>query len=124
MNTIALKQGKLAYVDQGTGRPVLLVHGFPLDHSMWDAQIEAIANYARVLAPDMRGFGQSPLGDVDGEQGISMEQYADELAEFLTALNISEPVVVVGFSMGGYIAWQFFRKYRSRLRALIQCDTR
>ena len=78
-----------------------------------------------MIAPDLRGFGQSPLGDVDPQRGISMEQYADDLAELLDALNRStEPIVLVGFSMGGYIAWQFVRKYASRLRALVQCDTR
>ena len=53
-----------------------------------------------------------------------MEQYADDLAELLDALDIDEPIVLVGFSMGGYIAWQFVRKYANRLRALVQCDTR
>jgi 3-oxoadipate enol-lactonase len=55
---------------------------------------------------------------------ISMEQYADESNELLDALKITQRIVLVGFSMGGYIAWQFVRKYRERLRALVQCDTR
>jgi pimeloyl-ACP methyl ester carboxylesterase len=53
-----------------------------------------------------------------------MERYADDLADLLDALGISEPAVLVGFSMGGYIAWQFVRRYAVRLRGLIQCDTR
>jgi pimeloyl-ACP methyl ester carboxylesterase len=53
-----------------------------------------------------------------------MEQYADDLAELLDALSVRDSVVLVGFSMGGYIAWQFVRKYASRLRALVQCDTK
>jgi pimeloyl-ACP methyl ester carboxylesterase len=53
-----------------------------------------------------------------------MEQYAADLAELLDALGIREAIVLVGFSMGGYIAWQFVRKYASRLRALVQCDTK
>jgi 3-oxoadipate enol-lactonase len=124
MNTIAISTGDLAYIDHGRGQPVLLIHGFPLDHTMWNAQIEALAEHVRVIAPDVRGFGQSPLGDVDPQRGISMEQYADELAELLDALNIDEPIVLAGFSMGGYIAWRFVRKYANRLRALVQCDTR
>lgn len=124
MNTIALSHGNLAYIDRGHGTPVLLLHGFPLDHTMWASQIESLAQHSRVLAPDLRGFGQSLLGEVDPQRGISMEQYADELSEFLDALKITEPVILVGFSMGGYIAWQFVRKYAHRLRALIQCDTR
>jgi len=124
MNKIALSHGELAYIDRGEGSPVLLLHGFPLDHTMWNAQIEALAGTARVVAPDLRGFGQSPLGEVDPRYGISMDQYADETAEFLDALGIREPVVLVGFSMGGYIAWQFVRKHGNRVHALIQCDTR
>jgi 3-oxoadipate enol-lactonase len=124
MNTIALSHGNLAYIDRGHGTPVLLLHGFPLDHTMWTPQIEALSQHSRVLAPDLRGYGQSPLGEVDPQRGISMEQYADEMSEFLDALKITEPIILVGFSMGGYIAWQFVRKYAHRLRALIQCDTR
>jgi pimeloyl-ACP methyl ester carboxylesterase len=124
MNIAQLSHGPLAYIDRGQGLPLLLVHGFPLDHAMWSAQIDALSSQARVVAPDVRGFGKSPLGDVDPQRGIPMEQYADELAELLDALQITEPVVLVGFSMGGYIAWQFVRKHGTRLRALIQCDTR
>lgn len=124
MKTVQLSHGELSHIDEGHGAPVLLVHGFPLNHTMWDAQIAALAARFRVIAPDVRGFGQSPLGSVDPQRGISMEQYADELVELLDAIGIGEPIVLAGFSMGGYIAWQFVRKYPERLRALIQCDTR
>ena len=124
MQRAALSTVELAYTDRGTGPPVLLVHGFPLDHTMWSSQIDALAERWRVIAPDLRGFGQSPLGNADPQAGISMERYADDLAELLDALGIGEPVVLAGFSMGGYVAWQFIRKHAARLRGLIQCDTR
>jgi pimeloyl-ACP methyl ester carboxylesterase len=126
MKTAKISTGTLSYIDRGAGQPVLLVHGFPLDYTMWDAQIESLSKHARVIAPDLRGFGQSPLGPVDPTRGITMERYADDLAEFLDTLNLGadQPVVFVGLSMGGYIAWQFVRKYASRLRALILLDTR
>jgi pimeloyl-ACP methyl ester carboxylesterase len=114
----------MAYVDRGAGMPVVLVHGFPLDHSMWNAQIDALSQRARVIAPDLRGFGQSPLGVADPDRGISMEQYADDIAALLDAIKITEPVVLIGLSMGGYVGWQFARKYPRRLRALAQLDTR
>ena len=114
----------MAYVDEGAGVPVLLVHGFPLDHTMWDSQIAALSGRARVIAPDLRGFGQTPLAPGDAERGILMEAYADDLAELLDRLVVREPIVLVGFSMGGYVAWQFLRKYGERLRALVQCDTK
>jgi pimeloyl-ACP methyl ester carboxylesterase len=114
----------LAYVDRGDGLPVLLVHGFPLDHTMWESQVEALSKRARVIAPDLRGFGSSPLCKADTERGISMEQYADDLVELLDVIGVSERALLVGFSMGGYVAWQFARKYGDRLRALVPCDTR
>ena len=126
MKTAQISTGELAYIDAGAGQPVLLVHGFPLDHTMWQAQIEAFSNHARVIAPDLRGFGQSPLGPVDPTHGITMERYADDLVEFLDGLQLGadQPVIFVGLSMGGYIAWQFARKHSSRLRALALLDTR
>ncbi len=124
MQRAALSTVELAYTDRGTGPPVLLVHGFPLDHTMWSSQIDALAERWRVIAPDLRGFGQSPLGNADPPAGISMERYADDLAELLDVLGIRQPIVLAGFSMGGYVAWQFIRKHTARLRGLIQCDTR
>ncbi len=125
MNRITLPTVELAYVDRGSGQPVVLLHGFPLDHTMWSAQIDALSTICRVIAPDLRGFGQSSLGNADPARGISMEQYADDVATLLDALSVvTEPIVLVGFSMGGYVAWQFVRKYANRLRALVQCDTK
>src|SRR6476646_3590848 len=120
MKTAKISTGELVYIDRGTGQPVLLVHGFPLDHTMWNAQIESLSKHARVIAPDLRGFGQSPLGPVDPLHGITMERYADDLAEFLDELSLGadQRIVFIGLSMGGYIAWQFVRKYAARLRAL------
>jgi len=126
MKTAQISTGQLAYIDRGTGQPVLLVHGFPLDHTMWDSQIQALSKYSRVISPDLRGFGQSPLGPVDPTHGITMERYADDLVELLDELNLraDQPIVFVGLSMGGYIAWQFVRKYAARLRGLVLLDTR
>src|SRR5712671_2064773 len=126
MKTAQISTGELAYIDRGAGQPVLLVHGFPLDHTMWDAQIDALSKHTRVIAPDLRGFGRSRLGPVDTTHGITMERYADDLAELLDELKLGadQPIVFVGLSMGGYIAWQFVRKYAARLRALALLDTR
>ncbi|HJT34563.1 MAG TPA: alpha/beta fold hydrolase [Pirellulales bacterium] len=107
-------------VDQGQGTPVLLVHGFPLNHSMWNAQLPVLAAGRRVIAPDLRGFGSS----VDTEGTVSMEDFADDLAAILDDVQVREPIVYCGLSMGGYIGWQFLRKYRQRVRGLVLCDTR
>jgi 3-oxoadipate enol-lactonase len=126
MKTAQISTGELAYIDHGAGQPVLLVHGFPLDHTMWDSQIQALSKQSRVIAPDLRGFGESPLGPVDPAHGITMERYAGDLVELLDELNVGadQPIVFVGLSMGGYIAWQFVRKYAARLRGLVLLDTR
>lgn len=124
MKRIALADVEMAYEERGVGRVILLVHGFPLDHTMWASQIEALSKRYRVLAPDLRGFGRTPLGKYDRAVGITMERYADDLADMLDALGIKGKIVLCGFSMGGYIAWQFLRRYRERLRGLILCDTK
>jgi 3-oxoadipate enol-lactonase len=121
MKQIQLGDLSTSVLERGTqGPPLLLVHGFPLTHAMWQPQINFFADYSRVIAPDLRGFGGTNL-----PAGISsMEQMADDMAALLDALHIQEPVVFCGLSMGGYIGWEFFRKHRTRLAALIQCDTR
>ncbi len=124
MKSLSVRGTDLCCVDRGQGRPVLFVHGFPLDHTMWAAQIDAISPQCRVIAPDLRGFGRSGKGDRSNSPPFTMEQFADDLAALLDALEIREPVVYCGLSMGGYIAWQFWRKYAARLRGLVLCDTR
>lgn len=124
MQLVSLADVEFAYLSQGVGHPIVLLHGFPLDHTMWNAQIEALAKSNQVIAPDLRGFGESSLGDADVSRGVMMEEYADDMAALLEAIGVREPIVLAGFSMGGYIAWQFVRKYGDRLRGLIQVDTR
>ncbi|HVA48821.1 MAG TPA: alpha/beta fold hydrolase [Pirellulales bacterium] len=120
MKRVFARELEFGVVDQGQGSPLLFVHGFPLSHAMWNAQIPVFAADHRVIAPDLRGFGDS----VDTDGVVSMEDFADDLAAILDFLNVREPVVLCGLSMGGYIALQFVRKYRQRLRGLVLCDTR
>jgi 3-oxoadipate enol-lactonase len=110
----------LSYSDQGQGTPLLLVHGFPLDRSMWQGQVAGLADMCRVIVPDLRGFGKSPAHGGNA----SMEAMADDLALLLDQLAIREPIVLGGLSMGGYVAWQFALRHRPRLAKLILCDTR
>ncbi|MBN1909586.1 MAG: alpha/beta fold hydrolase [Pirellulales bacterium] len=123
MQRATVNDVELAYVDQGTGPVVLLVHGFPLDHTMWRSQIDALAERCRVLAPDLRGFGRS--GPVDEQTTvIGMDPFADDLAGLLDEAGVREPIVLCGLSMGGYIALAFLRRHAARLGGLILCDTR
>lgn len=120
MKRLNIGDVELAYLDCGSGLPVILVHGFPLDHTMWNAQIDAFAEHHRLIVPDLRGFGKSGVT----EGAVAMEQLADDLAVLLDGIGVNEPVVLCGLSMGGYVAFAFARKYASRLRGLILCDTR
>jgi pimeloyl-ACP methyl ester carboxylesterase len=123
-NYLTIDGVELYVEDRGAGRPIVLVHGFPLDHAMWQAQIDSLSGEFRVIAPDLRGFGTSGLAPGDADRGVGMEQYAADVAEVLDALGVIGPVVLAGFSMGGYAAWQFALKWPQRLAGLIQCDTR
>src|SRR5260221_4160315 len=102
MNTVDLGDIKMAVEDRGAGRVLLFVHGFPLDHTMWQGQIDEFSRDYRVFAPDLRGFGKTPLGD--GE--VTMRRYAHDLALLLKRLDIHPKIILFGLSMGGYIAWQ------------------
>ena len=108
----------------GTGQPLLMIHGFPFDHSMWQAQIDPLSSVCQVILPDLRGFGSSTLDINDDPAGVAMETYATDLASNLDELEITEPVILCGFSMGGYILWQFAKLFPDRIKALVLCDTR
>jgi pimeloyl-ACP methyl ester carboxylesterase len=121
MKHIHVGNANLAVFTSGhRGYPLLLVHGFPLDHTIWQPQIDFFTDHCRVIAPDLRGFGAS-----DVTPGVvTMEQMADDLHAVLTALEVHEKVIFCGLSMGGYVGWQFWKKYRHKVLAMIVCDTR
>lgn len=100
------------------GTAVLFVHGYPLDRTLWRAQLEGLRGH-RLLAPDLRGFGASPLAG----GGTSLARHADDLAALLDALGIGR-VVLAGLSMGGYVAFEFARRHRDRLAGLVLLDTK
>lgn len=124
----------------GRGIPLVLVHGFPLDRSIWSAQVRGLAEVARVIAPDLRGFGESGTSSASGASvsssasgasahaagataATTMDDYASDIAGLLDALDIPK-AVVGGVSMGGYVAMAFQRKHADRLRGLVLVDTR
>ncbi|HEY4262738.1 MAG TPA: alpha/beta hydrolase, partial [Schlesneria sp.] len=107
-------------VDEGEGPVILFVHGFPLNYTMWEAQIAEFSRTHRVIAPDLRGFG----GTDGALYSVSIEQFADDLADLLEALPVRVPVTFCGLSMGGYIGWQFVQRHPSRVSKLIICDSR
>jgi pimeloyl-ACP methyl ester carboxylesterase len=110
---------KLALRESGNpeGLPVVLLHAFPLSGAMWEPQLEALARF-RVLVPDLRGFGGTPL-----VAPWFVEHAVDDLYETLSSVG-AEKAVLVGLSMGGYVALRAVEKSPSRVRALVLCDTR
>jgi len=109
---------RLAVHTAGSGTPLLLLHAFPLDHSMWTGQ-EPLAGQVRLIAPDLRGFGAS-----GGSLPASIEQLADDAVALLDSLHVAEPAVVCGISMGGYVAQHVAVRHPDRVAALVLVDTK
>lgn len=101
------------------GLPVVFIHGFPFNHSMWELQIKNLPTSFRVIAYDIRGLGKSDIGT--GESSI--DKHADDLIGLLDDLKIDK-AVVCGLSMGGYIALRAIEKYPERFKGLVLCDTK
>jgi pimeloyl-ACP methyl ester carboxylesterase len=108
------------YSDNGSGIPLFLIHGYPLSRALWEPQITGLADVARVLALDLRGHGGSDVGP----ESYSMSVLADDCRRLLDTLGIAQPVVLGGLSMGGYIVFEFYRKYPQRIAGLILAATR
>jgi pimeloyl-ACP methyl ester carboxylesterase len=99
--------------------PLLFVHGFPLSRGAWQKQIDALRSSARVLAPDLRGFGESEAGT----GAVTMAQYAEDLHALLQQLATG-PVVLIGHSMGGYVSFAFLHQYPEMVQGLILVSTK
>jgi pimeloyl-ACP methyl ester carboxylesterase len=107
--------GELAYDSFGEGRPLVLLHAFPFDRRMWAATARALGR--RVIAPDLRGFGESAL------RPFTIADLADDVASLLDALALGR-VAIGGLSMGGYVALAFAHRHRARLESLVLADTK
>ncbi len=114
MNTISLR-----CTDQGAGLPLVFLHGFPFDRGVWQKQFEALRSSYRVIAPDLRGLGESET--LTGP--TTMEQYAADLQALLQQLATG-PVVLIGHSMGGYVALAFARRFPEMLGGLVLVCTK
>ncbi len=104
---------------RGHGRPVLFIHGFPLSHQLWTPMADRLSDVCKLIMPDLRGLGRS-----EATESASMALYADDLNALLDDVGVTEPVTVVGLSMGGYVAFEFFRRHKQRVRAIVLADTR
>ncbi|MQA95259.1 MAG: alpha/beta fold hydrolase [Streptosporangiales bacterium] len=105
--------------DVGHGTPLVLLHAFPLSQAMWLAAREGLTARCRVITPDLRGFGGSPLG----AEEPSMDAMADDVAALLDDKGI-ERAVVGGHSMGGYVTMAFARRHPGRLLGVVLAGTK
>lgn len=108
----------IGYDDIGEGTPVVFLHAFPLNRTMWAPQTSALAGDWRCIAIDFRGFGESaPTGP------FTIDRYADDVGELLGDIGVRR-AIIVGLSMGGYVAFALWRRHAPRVRALVLADTR
>jgi 3-oxoadipate enol-lactonase len=117
MATRNVKGVTFAYSESGQGTALVLVHGFPLDRRIWEDQLVNLSADCRVIAPDLRGFGDS-----HSDTPFTIESLADDLHVLLGEVGL--PCVLGGLSMGGYVALAFARKYPTDLLGLVLVDTR
>ena len=113
MEKIRVNSIELAYERQGNGTPLVLLHGFPLDHHLWDEIVPLLKDSFDLIIPDLRGFGESETIDTP----YTMKDYASDIAGLLDHLSIQK-AAVAGHSMGGYVALAFASAYPERVSGL------
>jgi 3-oxoadipate enol-lactonase len=110
---------EIFYEVLGSGPPVILLHPFPANHDLWKPAAQAVISRYRVILPDLRGHGESGIG-----QGpATMKKHAADLARILDHEEVGR-APFVGVSIGGYVLFEFWRKYRARVEALVLCNTK
>jgi 3-oxoadipate enol-lactonase len=120
MPSARIGEATLHYLDAGAGGDVvLLLHAFPLSSAMWQPLAKALSGRFRVIAPDYRGLGQSRPAPA----AITMASAVDDVRTLLRSLGVRR-VLVAGLSMGGYVAFELYRRAPELVRALALCDTR
>ena len=113
MERVKINSIHIAYTRKGSGKPLVLVHGYPLDHTIWDEVLPLLENDFDIVTPDLRGFGQSQVV----ENQYKIEDMAADIAGLLDHLGI-EKAAIAGHSMGGYVSLAFASAYPQRVLGL------
>ena len=113
MEKVTLHGIQLAYERRGKGMPMVLLHGYPLDHTIWNPVVPLLENDFDLILPDLRGFGESAASQTN----YLLSDIAADIAALLDHLNIKK-AALVGHSMGGYAALAFACLYPQRLSGL------
>jgi 3-oxoadipate enol-lactonase len=119
MPQIASDDANIFYEVLGSGPPVVFLHPFPANHDLWKPAAQALISRYRIILPDLRGHGDSGIG----EGPATMEKHAADIARVLDHEEVGR-APFVGVSIGGYVLFEFWRKYRARVEALVLCNTK
>lgn len=119
MEKLRSDDAEISYEIRGDGPPVVLLHPFPCNHEFWNPAAVALESRYRLILPDLRGHGDSEIGDGPAV----MQKHASDIARVLDAAGIGR-AAFVGCSIGGYIIFEFWRRFRQRAASLALCDTR
>ena len=119
MPTLRSGDAQLFYEITGSGPDVVLLHPFPLNHHFWDGITDQLSSRYRIVLPDLRAHGDSDAGDGP----VTMQKLADDLDRLCRELEITR-AIFVGVSIGGYAMFEFWRRYRERVAALVLANTR
>lgn len=119
MHSLRSDDAEVFYEIKGDGPPVVLLHPFPSNHEFWSPVIPALESRYRLILPDLRGHGASDIG----RGPAFMSKHAGDIARIMDAAGVGKAAFIV-CSIGGYIVFEFLRRFRPRVSALALCDTR
>ena len=119
LSQIKSNDTEIVYRVLGEGPPLILLHPFPVNHEFWLPVAEALSTRYRIILPDLRGHGDSGVG----EGPATMEKHAADIARVMDAAEVGR-APLVGVSIGGYALFEFWRKHRGRVTALALCNTK
>jgi 3-oxoadipate enol-lactonase len=119
MERVRSDDAEIFYEARGKGPPVVVLHPFPCDHDFWGPVAASLDSRYRLILPDLRGHGESEIGDGPA----LMQKHASDVARVLDAAGVGK-AAFIGCSIGGYILFEFWRRFRVRVTSLVLCDTR
>jgi 3-oxoadipate enol-lactonase len=119
MSQVKSGDAEIFYEALGNGPPVVLLHPFPANRELWKPAAQALLTRYRLILPDLRGHGDSGVGDGPA----TMDKHAFDLTRVLDQEGVGR-AVFVGVSIGGYVLFDFWRRYRGRVAALLLCNTK
>jgi pimeloyl-ACP methyl ester carboxylesterase len=119
MNRITSDEAEICYEITGVGPPVVLLHPFPANREFWLPVAQMLASRYRLIMPDLRGHGESSLGDGPA----TMQKHAADISRVMDATGV-DSAPLIGVSIGGYSIFEFWRHFRNRVSALVLCNTK